>query len=161
MTNIVIMTEFLRGSIQENKYSVVVQSFSRVQLFSTPWTATHQASLSITISLSLLKLMSIEKVMPSNHLILFHPLFLPPPIFPSIRVFPKSQLFASSGQGIGVSASASVLAMNIQGWFPFGLTGLIPLLSEGLSRVFSSSPVQKHQFFSTQPSLWSNSYIHR
>ena len=81
------MTEFLRGSIQENKYSVVVQSFSRVQLFSTPWTATHQASLSFTISQSLLKLMSNESVMPSNHLILCHPLLLLPSIFPSIRVF--------------------------------------------------------------------------
>ena len=70
----------------------------------------------------------------------------------------QQQLFTSSGQSIG--ASASVLSMNIQGWFPLGLTGLISLLSKGLSRVFSNTTVQKHQFFSTQPSLWSNFHIH-
>ena len=73
---------------------------------------------------------------------------------------PKSQLFAWGGQRAKTSALASVLPVNIQGWFPLGLTGLIPLLSKGLSRVFSSTTVQKHQFFGTQPSLWSNSYIH-
>ena len=71
---------------------------------------------------------------------------------------PMSWLFASGGQSIG--ASASVLPMNIQGWFPLGLTGLISLQSMGLSRVFSSTTVWKHHFFGTQPSLWSNSYIH-
>ena len=70
------------------------------------------------------------------------------------------QFFASGGQRIGASASASVLPMNIQGWFPLGLTGLISLQSKGLSRVFSNTTVQKHQFFSTQPFLWSNSHIH-
>ena len=73
--------------------------------------------------------------------------------------FPLSQLFASSGQSIGTSVSASVLPVNIQGWFPLGLTGLI-LLSKGLSAIFSSTTVWKHQFFSAQPSLRSNSYIH-
>ena len=73
--------------------------------------------------------------------------------------FPVSWLFASGGQSIGVSASTSVLPMNIQGWFPLGLTGLISLLSKGLSRVFSSTTVWKHQFSSTQLSLWSNSHI--
>ena len=141
-------------------YIAVVQLLSRMQLFTMPWTEARQASLSFTISQSLLKLMSIESAMPSNHLILCRPLLLLPSSFPSIRVFSKEWAHASSGQSIGASVSASVLPMNIQGWFPFGLTGLIPLLSEGLSRVFSSSPVQKHQFFSTQPSLWSNSYIH-
>ena len=91
-----------------------VQSLSCVQLFATPRTAAHQASLSITNSQSLLKLLSIESVMPSNHLILCRPLLLLPSIFPSIRVFPVSQLFASGGQTIGVSASASVLPMNTQ-----------------------------------------------
>ena len=71
-----------------------------------------------------------------------------------------SQFFASGGQRIGVSASASDLPMNIRGWFPLRLTGLISLLSKGLSRVFSSTTVQKYQFFGTQPSLWSNSHIH-
>ena len=133
-----------------------VQLFSCVWLFATPWTAARQASLSITNSRSLLKLMSIELVMPSNHLILCKPLLL----LPSIRVFPLSQFFASGGQSIGASASASALLMNIQDWFPLGLTSFISLLSKGLSRVFSNTTVQKHQFFSTQLSLWSNSHIH-
>ena len=74
--------------------------------------------------------------------------------------FPTSQFFTSGGQSIGVSASASVLPMNIQDWFPLGLTHWIPLQSKGLSRVFSNNTVQKHQFFSAQLSLWSNSHIH-
>ena len=73
---------------------------------------------------------------------------------------PMSWLFPSSGQSIGASISASVLPMNTQGWFPLGLTGLISLLSKGLSRVFSSTTNWKHQFFSIQPSLWSNSHSH-
>ena len=72
----------------------------------------------------------------------------------------QCQLFASGGQRIGASASAAVLPMNIQGWFPLVLTGLISLMSKGLSRVFSSTTVWKHQFFSAQSSLWSNSHIH-
>ena len=71
-----------------------------------------------------------------------------------------SLLFASNAQNIGASALASVLPMNVQGWFPLGLTGLICLKSKGLSRVFSSTMIQKQQFFGAQPSLWSNSYIH-
>ena len=78
--------------------------------------------------------------------------------FPASESFPMSWLFASGGQRIG--ASASVLPMNIQGWFPLGLTGLISLLSKRLSRVFSNSPIQKHQFFGAQPSLWPNSHIY-
>ena len=93
-----------------------------------------------TISLSLLKFMSTELVMPSNHLVLCHPLLLPS-IFPSIRVFSVSQLFPSGGQRIGASASASVLPVNIQGWFPLGMTDLTSLLFRGLSRVFSSTTV--------------------
>ena len=73
--------------------------------------------------------------------------------------FPMSQFFASGGQSIRASASASVFAMNIQDWFPLGLTGWISLQSKGLSRV-SNTTVQKHQFFGTQLSLWSNSHIH-
>ena len=90
-----------------------------------------------------------------------HPLLPPfsscPQSFPASGSFPLNQLFTSGGQRIGASASASVLPMNIQGWFPLGLTDLISLLSKGLSRVFSSTTVQKHQFVSTVPSLWSNS----
>ena len=78
--------------------------------------------------------------------------------FPASGSFPMSWLFSSGGQSIGVSASASVLSMNIQGWFPLELTGLI-LQSKGLSRIFPSTTFQKHQFFSAQPSLWSNSHI--
>ena len=80
--------------------------------------------------------------------------------FPALGSFPVSQLFTSGGQSIGTSASASVLPMNIQDWFLLGLTGLISLPSKGLSRIFSNTTVQKHQFFSTQLSLWSNSHIH-
>ena len=80
--------------------------------------------------------------------------------FPASGSFPMSQFFASGGQSIGVSASASVLPMNIQDWFPSGWTGWISLQSKGLSRVFSNTTVQKHQFFSAQLSLWSYSHIH-
>ena len=82
-----------------------------------------------------------------------------PQSFPASRSFPMSQIFASGGQSIGVSASATVLSISIQRWFPLGLNGLISWQSKGLSRVFSSTTIQKHQFFSTQLSLWSNSHI--
>ena len=137
------------------------QSLSRVRLFVTPWTAARQDSLSITNSQNLLKLLPIESVMPSNHPILCFLLLFLHSIFPSIRVFTNESIFfASGGQSIGVSASASVLPMNIQDWSPLGLTGLISLQSKGLSRVFSSTTVLKHQFFGAQLSLWSNSHIH-
>ena len=135
-----------------------VQSLSHVS-FVTPWTTAHQASLSITNSLSLLKLMSPELVMPSNHLILCHP-FCHAQFFPAVRSFQMCQLFTSGGQGIGVLASASVLPMNIQDWFLLGWTGWISLQSKGLSRVFSNTTVQKHQFFGAQLSSQSNSHIH-
>ena len=80
--------------------------------------------------------------------------------FPASGSFPMSQLFTSCGQSIGVWASASVLPMNIQGWIPLRLTDLISLQSKGLSKVFSCTTVQKHQFFDARPSLWSNSHIH-
>ena len=80
--------------------------------------------------------------------------------FPASGSFQMSQLFASGDQSTGASASASVLPVNIQDWFPLGLTGLISLQARGLSRVFSNTTVQKHQFFGTQPSFWSNSHIH-
>ena len=111
---------------------IVIQWLSRVWLLVTPWTASCQASLSITISQSLLKLMSIESVMPSNHLIC-RPLLLLPSIFPSIRVFSTESALCIRWQRIGTSAS--VLPMNIQCWFPLRMTDLISLLSRGLSRV--------------------------
>ena len=80
--------------------------------------------------------------------------------FPASGSFPMSQFFTSGGRSIGVSASASVLPMNIQGWFPLGLTGLISLQSKGISKVFFSTIVRKHQFFGSQPSLWSNSHLY-
>ena len=92
--------------------------------------------------------------MPSNYLIFCHPLLFLCSVFASIRVF------TSDGQRIGVSASASILPMNTQDWFPLGLSGLISLQCMGRKRVFSNTTVLKHQFFSTQPSLWSNSHIH-
>ena len=89
-----------------------------------------------------------------------HPLLLLPSNIRSIRVFSNESFFTSGGQSIGVSASASVLPMNIQGWFPLGLTGEISLQSKRLSRVSSSTTVWKHQFFGAQPSIWSSSHIH-
>ena len=151
------MARKLNMSLFSGDIVVVVQSLSHVQLFVIPWTAAQQASLSSTISQSLLRFMFTELVMPSNHLILCCPLLLCPQSFPASGSFPVSQFFASGAQSIRASASASVLPMNIQNWFPLGWTGLISLQSKGLSRVFSSTTVQEHQFFSTQPSLWSNS----
>ena len=136
-------------------FVISVQLLSCVQLFATPWTAARQASLSISNSWSLLKLMSIESVMPFNYLILCHHLLFLPSIFPSIRVFSNESVFHIGGQSIAVSTS--VLLTNIQDWFPLGL---IFLLSKGLSRVFSNTTVQKHQFFGGQLSLGSNSHIH-
>ena len=143
----------------------VVQSLSRVWLFVTPWTAAHQAPLSFTISWRLFTFMSIESVMLSNHLIFCCPFCFCLQSFPASGSFPISQLFASGGQSIGASASASVLPIYIQDWFPIGLTGLISLQSKGRPRVFSNISLHiwgcwKHQFFCIQPSLWSSSHIH-
>ena len=111
------------------------QLLSHFRLFVTPWTSARQASLSITNSQSLLKLTSIELVVPSNHPILCRPLLLPRSVFPSFRTFSNESVkFTSGSQSIGVSASSSVLPVNIQDWFPVGWTGWIFLLS----KVFSS-----------------------
>ena len=130
-----------------------------VQLFATSWSAACQSSLSITGS----EFAQTHVHWVSDAIQLSHPLLPPFPLAFNFSqfmdLFPLSQLFASSGQSIGASASASVLPMNIQDWFPLGWTGLISLLSKGLSRV-SSTVVQKCQFFQAQPSLWSNSHIH-
>ena len=123
----------------------------------TSWTAACQASPSFTNSQSLLKLRSIDSVMSSNLLASVVPFSSHLQSFPASGSFLMSQLFPSGGQSIGVSASASVLPMNIQDRSPLELTGLISLQSKGLSRVFSNSTVQKHQFFCAQYSLWSNS----
>ena len=121
---------------------------SRIRLYATPWTAAHQASLSFTVTQ--LKFTSIESVMLSKHLILGHPLLFCLPSFPASGSCPMSQLFISRGQSIGASASASVLPMSIQGWFPLGLTGWISL-HFNRSRVFSSTfpktPILRHSVF--------------
>ena len=133
-----------------------VQLFSHVQLFVTPWTAAHQASLSITNSQSFLRLMSIQLVMPSNHLIFCGSLLLLPSIFPSIRVF----------------SNESVLPIRWPKYWSFSFSisppnkylGLISFRMDWFDlfavRVFSNTTVQKYQFFGAQLSLWSNSYIH-
>ena len=124
------------GTVSED-HSGIVQSLSSVWCFATPWTAARQASLSITNSWSLLRLMWWCHPIISSSVI---PFFSCPQSFPASGSFPVSQLFTSGGQSFGVSASASVLPMNIQGWCPLGLTGLISLLSQGLLRVFPAWP---------------------
>ena len=137
-----------------------VQSLSHVWLFVTPWIAARQASLSITNFRSSPKLMSIESVMPSSHLILCRPLLLLPPIPPSIRVFSNESTLRMRWPkywSFGFSISPS---KEHPGLSPLEWTGWISLQSRGLSRVFSNTTVQKHQFFSAQLSSQSNSHIH-
>ena len=142
-----------------NQFSSV-QSLSHVWLFVTPWTAAYQASLSITNSRSSLRLMSIESVMPPAISSSVVPFSSCPQSFPASGSFPMSQLLASGGQSTGVSALASFLPKNTQDWSLLGWTGWISLQSKRLSRVFSNTTVQKHQFFCAQLSLQSNSHIH-
>ena len=144
---------FHKFSGYKNYPTLFSVQFSRsvVSDSTSPWTTARQASLSITNSWSLPKLTSIESVMPSSHLILCHPLLLLPSI-PASGSFQISQFFASGGQSTGASASTSVFPMNTQGWSS-EWTGWISLWSKGLSRVFSNTTVQKHQFFCAQLSL--------
>ena len=130
-------------------------SHSVVSDFATPWTAAQRLPCPSPTpkAYSNFEFESIESVMPSNHLILCCSLLLPPSVFPSIRVFSNETILTSDGQSIGVSASTSVLPMSIQDWFPLELTGWISLQTKGLSRVFSNTTVQKHQFFGAQLSL--------
>ena len=137
-----------------------VQSLSRAWLFATPWTAACQASLSITNCRSSVKLTYIESVMPSSHLILCRPLLFLSPIPPSIRVFSKESTLHMRWPKYWIPALVSLLPKNTQGWSPLEWTSWISLQSKGLSRVFSNTPVQKHQFFSAQLSSQSNSHIH-
>ena len=133
-----------------------VQSLSHIQLFVIP--KAHQASLSISKSWSLLKLMCMESVMPCNHLILCHAFLLPPSIFPSIRVFSSESFLRirwPNYWNFGFSISPS---NEYSGLISFRIDW-ISLQSKGLSRVFSNTTVQKHQFFSAQLSLWSNSFF--
>ena len=126
------MNEISSSVVNYYSNKAVVQSPSRVRLFATPWTAAHQASLSLTISRSLSKFMSTASVMPSSHLILCCPLLLLPSTFPASGSFPMNQL--SGDKSTGASASAWVLPVNIQDWFLLRLSGLT-LQFKGLSRV--------------------------
>ena len=142
------------GSVQ---FSLVTQSCLTL---CDPWTTARQTSLSITNSQSLSKLMSIESVMPSSHLILCHPLLLQPPIAPSIRVLSNESILRMTWPKYW-SFSFSISPSNEHpGLVSFGWTGWISLQSKGLSRVFSNTTVQKHQFFGAQLSSQSYSHIH-
>ena len=139
-------------------FFIVVQSFSCVWLFATPWCAACQVSLSFTISWSLLKLMPIELVMPSNHFILCHPLPLLPSIFPSIKIF-------SSGLPLHIRWwkywSFSISPSNeCSGLISFRINWFDPLSVQGTLKSLLQHHIWKHQSFSTQPSLWSNSHSH-
>ena len=137
-----------------------VQSLSRVWLFATPWIAACQASLSITNSRSLPKLRSIELVIPSSHLILCHPLLLVPPIPPSIRVFSNESTLCMRWPKYWSFSFSISPSKEHPGPISFRMDWLDLLAVQGLSRVFSNTTVQKHQFFGTQPSSQSNSHIH-
>ena len=131
-----------------------------VPFFVNQWTVALQAFLSLTISQSLLKPCPLSRWCHPTISSSVIPFFSRPQYFPASGSFQMSQLFASGGQSIGVSVSASVLPMNTQDWFPLGWTAWISLQSEGLSRVFSNTTVQKHQFFGTQLFSQSDSHIH-
>ena len=151
-----MLWQYRYSSVQFSSFHLL----SCVWLFATPWIAASQASLSITNSRSSFKLVSIESVMPSSHLILCRPLFLLPPIPPSIRVFSNESTLCMWWPKYWSFSFSNVLLMNTQDWFPLGWTGWISLQSKGLSRVFSNTTVQKHQFFGAQLSSQSNSHIH-
>ena len=136
-----------------------VASLSRFWLFVTPWIVACQASLSITTSQSSLKFMFIESVMPSSHLILCRPLPLLPPIPPSIRVFSTESTLHMRWPKSWSFSFSIMPSKEIPGLI-FRMDWLISLQSKGLSRVFSNTTVQKHQFFGAQPSSQSNSHIH-
>ena len=137
-----------------------VQLLSRVRLFATPWIAARQASLSITNSRSSLKLMSIESVMPSSHLIFCCPLLLLPPIPPSITVFSNESTRHMRWPKYWSFSFTIIPSKEYLGSISFRMDRLDLLAVKGLSRVFSNTTVQKHQFFGTQPSSQSNSHIH-
>ena len=136
------LREYALGSGQFSR-SVVSDSLQ------SHWLQHARPPCPITSSQSLLKLMSIKLVMPSNHLILYHPILFLPSIFPSIRVLSNESVLHIRWSNTGASASATVRPMNIQDLFPLGLTGWIPLQFKGLSKVFSNTTIQKHQFLST------------
>ena len=137
-----------------------VQSHSGVRFFATSWITAHQASLSVTNSWSSLKLKSIESVMPSSHLILCRPLLLLPPIPPSIRVFSNESTLHVRWPKYWTFSFSISPSNEHPGLISFRMDWLALLAVQGLSRVFSNTTVQKHQFFSAHPSSQSNSHIH-
>ena len=139
---------------------VFIQLLCPVQLFVTPWAAACQASLCFTISQSLPRLMPIESVMPSNHLILCHPLLLLPLIFPSIRVFSSESTLGIRWPKYWIFSLSVSPSNENSGLISIRIDGFDPLQSKGLSRVFSNTTVPKHEFFSSQPSLWSSCHMH-
>ena len=156
------MTEGSRSdlSLLDDGSVSLVQSLSCVRLFATPWIAARQASLSITVSQSSLKLTSISRWCHPAISSSVIPFSSCPQSLPASESFPVNQLFTWGGQSTGVSALTSFLPKKSQGWSPSEWTGWISLQSKGLSRVFSNTTVQKHQFFGAQPSSQSNSHIH-
>ena len=150
------------GQFQFLLFEFVSVQFSRsiVSDSATPWITARQAALSITNSRSSLRLMSIEWVMPFSHLIFCHPLLLLPLIPPSIRVFSRESTLRMRWPKYWSLSFSISPSSEYSGWFPLGWTGWISLQSKGLSRVFSNTTVQKHQFLSAQPSSQSNSHIH-
>ena len=154
--------KFPLTQVVEHVVVVVFQSLSCVRLFVTSWTAALQASLSFTISQSLCVCSDLCPLSPLCYLTISYsatPFSFCLQSFPALGSFPMTWIFASCGQSTGESASASVLPMNIKGWFTLGLTGLISLQSKGLWRVFSGITIWKHQFFGAQPFLWSKYHI--
>ena len=137
-----------------------VQSLSCIRLFATPWIAARHASLSIINSRSSLRLTSIESVMPSSHLILCRPLLLLPPIPTSIRVFSNESTLRMRWPKYWSFSFSIIPSKEIPGLISFRMDWLNLLAVQGLSRVFSNTTIQKHQFFSAQPSSQSNSHIH-
>ena len=155
------ITQYQMNNLIKNWTEVLLLSFywttQSYLTLSIPWTAACKASLSFIIFLNLFRLLYwVSDVMEPSHS-LPSPFLSCPQSFPASGSFPMSQVFLSGGQSIG--ASASVFPMNIQGLFPSGLTALISLLSKEFLIVFSNTTVRKHQIFSFQPSLWSNSNI--
>ena len=149
---------FNQRALERGSISLLLFSHWVCLTLETPWTAACQASLSFTIFWSLRKLMFIMLTMPSNHLILCRPLLLPS-VFPNISFFSNESALHIRWPKYCGFGSVSVLPINIQHWFPLGVTDLISSLSKVLSRVFFSTTIQKHQFFAAQPSLWLNSQL--
>ena len=153
----VSLREFLVLVMNREAWRAAIHGVSKSRTLLKDWTGLNWTEHYI-YSHTLLKLMSIESVMSSNHVILCHSLLLLPSVFPHISVFSSQPALLIRYQNFGGSDSAC-LPINIWGWFPLGLTGLMSLQSKVLSRFFPSTTIQKHQFLSSQPSFWSKSHI--